>query len=278
MSVIREPAVSGTFYPSNPKVLATDIANYLGEAMVPPIRGDILGVIAPHAGYVYSGPVAAYGYKALVGRSYDTVIVIAPSHRVYFEGAALLKEGGYGTPLGVVPVDEDMAARILKMQGAVTVDTRVHQGEHSLEVQLPFLQSVLKDFSLVPIIMGAQDFGACTGLAASISEAIAGSSKRVLVVGSTDLSHYYAYNHAVALDRVVVDHLEGFDIEGLGRDLGSEKTEACGAGPMITTMMLCRGMGADAGKVLKYANSGDTAGDKSAVVGYVSAVFFKAGA
>ena len=274
MSFIREPAVSGMFYPGNPKTLKSDIERYLSEAVFDPIDGNIVGIISPHAGYIYSGPVAAYGFKAIAGRAYDTVIVIAPSHRKYFEGAAVIEKGGYKTPLGIVEIDEETAGMVLKKSTAVQSNIDIHREEHSLEVQLPFLQMILKSFKLVPLIMGTQDFSTCEVLSAGIYEAVKDSGKQILVVGSTDLSHYYSYAHAVELDGIVTKRLDDFDMKGLVEDLGNDKCEACGAGPMITTMMLSRKSGAKQGKVLKYANSGDITGDKSTVVGYVSAVFY----
>jgi MEMO1 family protein len=274
MSYIREPAVSGMFYPGNSKTLKSDIERYLSEAVVDPIDGNIIGIISPHAGYIYSGPVAAYGFKAIAGHAYDTVIVIAPSHKKHFEGAAIIEEGGFKTPLGIVEVDEETAGMVLKKSTAVRSNIDAHREEHSLEVQLPFLQTILKSFKLVPLIMGTQDYSACEALSEGIYEAVKDSGKHILIVGSTDLSHYYSYGHAVELDSIVTKRLDDFDMKGLAGDLGKDKCEACGAGPMITTMMLSRKLGAKQGKVLKYANSGDTSGDKSTVVGYVSAIFY----
>jgi hypothetical protein len=226
---------------------------------------------------MYSGPVAAWGYKALSGRRYDTVIVLAPSHRSYFSVAAVQDRGGYRTPLGVVEIDEGFASDLLRQGGPIISDAHAHREEHSLEVQVPFLQYVLKDFRLVPIIMGAYDVELCEELSSALLRAMDGSANRFLVVGSTDLSHYYPYRHAVELDSHVVERLDRFDVQGFVEDLASEKCEACGAGPIITTMMAARQMGADAARVLRYANSGDVSGDKATVVGYVSSVFYKKG-
>ena len=275
--MIREPAASGMFYPADPKALARDVELYLEQALPAEIEGEIKGLIVPHAGYIYSGSVAAWGYKVLLNRSYDTVIVIAPSHRSYFEGAAIQEQGGYRMPLGIVKIDEEFAAALLKRGGVVQSNIHAHQGEHSLEVQLPFLQVVLKDFQLVPLIMGAQDVALCEKLALALFEVMRESEKQVLVVGSTDLSHYYPYNHALELDGEVARNLNDFDVQGLIRDLGSDKCEACGAGPIITTMMVSQKLGANASKVLKYANSGDVSGDKASVVGYLSAVLYRMG-
>lgn len=275
--MIREPAVSGMFYPGSPKALAGDIKEYLGRASVEAIEGDIIGLISPHAGYIYSGSVAAHGYKALLGRTYDTVIVLAPSHRQYFEGAALQTRDGYRTPLGVVPVDEPLAAELLARLSVVQSNAKAHEGEHSLEVQVPFLQYVLKEFRLLPLIIGAYDPDTCEELASALFDVMKDKRQQYLVVGSTDLSHYYPYHHAVELDSRIVDRLNAFDIKGLIEDLDADRCEACGSGPVITTMLLSRKMGANASRVMKYANSGDTSGDKDAVVGYVSCVFYRTG-
>ena len=275
MSYTREPAVSGTFYPDDPKTLKRDVEGYLANAVFENVGGPIIGLISPHAGFMYSGPVAAYGYKAVQGSSYDTVVVIAPSHRAYFEGAAIQDKGGYKTPLGVIAIDEEIADAILRESGDVTSDTRPHTMEHSLEVQLPFLQVVLKTFKLVPLIMGVQDVRTCERLADSIYEVLRASGKRVLVVGSTDLSHYHPYAQANKLDNTLVHDLEKYDLRALEEDFEKERFEACGYGPIIITMMVSKKMGATKSRVLKYLNSGDTSGDKSGVVGYVSSVFYK---
>jgi MEMO1 family protein len=275
MSYVREPAVSGTFYPDDPKTLRRDIDRYLASAVFENVDGPIAGLISPHAGFMYSGPVAAYGYKAVQGSSYDTVIVIAPSHRAYFEGAAIQDKGGYKTPLGVIAIDEDISGAMLRESEDVISDLRPHAMEHSLEVQLPFLQVVLKTFKLVPLIMGVQDVRTCERLADSICDVLRASGKRVLVVGSTDLSHYHPYSQANKLDSTLVHDLEKYDLKALEEDFEKERFEACGYGPIIITMMVSKKMGATKSKVLKYLNSGDTSGDKSGVVGYVSSVFYK---
>jgi MEMO1 family protein len=273
MNFVRESAVSGMFYPDNPTKLRKDIEIYLRNAVVPYLEYDIIGMISPHAGYMYSGQVAAHGFRMIAKKQYDTVILIGPSHRAYFEGVALWDKGSFETPLGRIDIDEDIAREITSTGGIVRPNMDTHRGEHSLEVQLPFLQSVLDDFKIVPLIMGMQTSTACRELAQSLSNVLQAGSKKILIVGSTDLSHYYAYTDAKKLDDIIVGHLGAFDIPGIIEDIETGKTEACGAGPIIATMMLSEKLGADHSNVLKYANSGDVSGDKSSVVGYVSAVF-----
>jgi AmmeMemoRadiSam system protein B len=271
---MREPAVSGTFYPGDPKALRRDIERYLDNAVFDDVYGAIVGLISPHAGFMYSGPVAAYGYKALQKSSYDTVVVVAPSHRAYFQGVAIQDKGGYKTPFGVIAIDEEISAAMLRDSEDVINDARPHAMEHSLEVQLPFLQVVLKTFKLVPLVIGVQDVRTCERLADRLWDVLRLSGKRVLIVGSTDLSHYHPYAQANKLDNVLVDDLEKYDLKALQEDFEKERFEACGYGPIIITMMVSKRMGATKSKVLKYLNSGDTSGDKSGVVGYVSSVFY----
>jgi MEMO1 family protein len=275
MNFVRKPAVSGMFYPDSPTKLRKDIETYLGHAVVPDLEENVVGIISPHAGYIYSGQVAAYGFKTITKKHYDTVILIGPSHRAYFEGVALWDRGSFETPLGRIDIDEEIAWEIVSRGGVVKPNMDTHTGEHSLEVQLPFLQSVLDDFRIIPLIMGIQTSRVCEELAQSISHVLRASKKKFLILGSTDLSHYYPYAKAKKLDDVIIGHLNTFNIPGMIEDIEAGKTEACGAGPIITTMMLSEKLGADRGTVLKYADSGDVSGDKNGVVGYVSAVFYK---
>jgi AmmeMemoRadiSam system protein B len=275
MNFVREPAVSGMFYPDNPTKLRKDISTYLRDAVVHDLEEDVVGMISPHAGYMYSGKVAAYGFKMIAKKHYDTVILVGPSHKVYFEGVALWDRGSFETPLGRIDIDEDIVQEIMNIDGIIKPNIDTHRGEHSLEVQLPFLQSVLEGFKIIPLIMGIQTSSACKKLVESMSQVLRASKKKFLIVGSTDLSHYYPYAEAKKLDDIIVRHLDTFNIPGMIEDIETGKTEACGAGPIIATMMLSEKLGADHSKVLKYANSGDVSGDKSGVVGYVSAVFYR---
>jgi AmmeMemoRadiSam system protein B len=274
MDGIREPAVSGTFYPSNPDVLRSDIDGYLSKVSPVNIPGSIMGLVSPHAGYMYSGQTAAYGYKALSGAQYDTVIVVAPSHHSFFIGTAIYDKGAFRTPLGLVPIDEELSADLMGKDESIHAERRFHQAEHAIEVQLPFLQTVLGGFKLVPLVMGtSQDPESSRQLADVVYDSIKDRGKRCLIVGSTDLSHYYPYDLAVAMDKAAIELIEAFDVNGLMAELGRGKYEACGAGPMITTMMVCGKLGAGRSKVLNYMNSGDVTGDTSGVVGYVSCAF-----
>ena len=273
MNLVRKPAVSGMFYPDNPAKLRKDIETYLGHAVINDVEENVVGIVSPHAGYMYSGQVAAYGFKTIAKKPYDVVILIGPSHKVYFDGVALWDRGSFETPLGRVDIDEDIAQEIININGIIKANRDTHKEEHSLEVQLPFLQSVLDDFKIIPLVMGVQTTSTCKKLAQLLSDVFKNSTKRFLILCSTDLSHYYPSTKAKKLDSIIVGHLDTFNIPGMIQDIETGKTEACGAGPIIVTMMLSKTLGANYGKVLKYADSGDISGDKSGVVGYVSAVF-----
>ncbi len=275
MSLVREPVVAGTFYPASAKTLRAHIEGYLEGAGEASVEGETVGMIAPHAGYMYSGQVAAFAYKAVAGTTYETVVVIAPSHRMRFRGASILECGSYRTPLGLVEVDEEFGRRLLGESDVVSARAEPHELEHSLEVQLPFLQVVLGPFKLVPIVVGEQTSEVAVRMAYSLAEVIGKHGRKSLLVGSTDLSHYYPYGTALELDQRVLNNLEAFDADGMMRDYDSESFEACGAGPMITTMVASRLLGAGRSKVMRYMNSGDVTGDRSAVVGYVSGLFYK---
>lgn len=231
MRFVREPAVSGTFYPDNARALKAQIERYFDAVTLEKNHWDVVGTVSPHAGYMYSGQVAAYGYRTIIGESYDTVVLMAPSHRMHFDGAAVLDKGSYRTPLGLVDVDEDLARDMLAADPVVQRSVEAHQGEHSLEVQLPFLQVALKGFRIVPLIMGSQRVDECEKLARCLMHVLGGTNRHVLLVGSTDLSHYYPYESALRLDGAIVKHLEAFDTPALVADLKTGKGEACGAGP-----------------------------------------------
>jgi AmmeMemoRadiSam system protein B/AmmeMemoRadiSam system protein A len=275
MKEIREPVVAGAFYPDNPEVLSRDVKRYLENAKKEKLEGEIIALISPHAGYMYSGQVAAHGYKLIEGKTFESVIVVAPSHQALFKGASLYNRGGYRTPLGVVPADIDLSKKMMEKRKEIQFLPDAHSKEHSLEVQVPFLQVVLKSFKLIPIVMEPYwNWETCQYLALAIAESVRG--KKVLLIASSDLSHFHSYDQAVKLDRIVLNHIERFDPEGLNRDLKNGRCEACGGGPIISIMLAAKALGANKGKVLKYLNSGDVTGDRGRVVGYAAGVFYKA--
>ena len=274
---VRKPVVAGMFYPSDPHKLQRDVRQYMGNVEGSEVDGRLVALISPHAGYMYSGQVAAYAYKLVEGMDFDDVIVIAPSHRFYFVGASIYDGEGYETPLGIVPIDGELSRKIGQQSKIIEYVPQAHAEEHSLEVQIPFLQSVFGRFNLVPMVMGAWNLDVCRQLSQAIIGSIKG--KRVLIVASSDLTHSRNYKQVVAQDELLARHIDRFDIEGLAGDFRKGRCQACGAGPMLVAMMVARGLGANRAKVLKLTNSGDVTGRKSPgdyVVGYMAAALYQA--
>ena len=272
-NTLRKSAIAGSWYPGDFSVLKRDIAGYFEAVPELELKGEIVVLIVPHAGYVYSGQVAAYAYKLIYGIKYEAVIIIGPSHRVAFRGVSIYSRGGYETPLGVVPVDEILAQEMKNSSEIINDVPAAHLQEHSLEIQLPFLQVTLGNFPFVPLVMGDQDENTCRKLAAVIHKAV--KRRKILIVASSDLSHFHNYNSAKKLDKIILRHLKENDAAGLMETLAGGIAEACGGGPMAVAMMVARMLGADKSRLLKYANSGDVTGDKSSVVGYAAAVCYR---
>ncbi len=272
MTPVRPSVLAGTWYPGDPVALRRDILDYMNAAPDLQIDGEITALIVPHAGYVYSGQVAAHAYRLIQGRHYTAVIVIGPSHRYAFSGVAAYSGGGFKTPLGIVPIDNDLTD-LIAAASVVQKLPEAHAQEHSVEIQLPFLQVALGEFSFVPLLMGDQSAAVCRELAEVLYHGV--KEKNVLVIASSDLSHFHAAPEAQRLDAVVLKHLERSDTEGLIASLAAGKAEACGGGPMAVALMAARMLGAARVRLLKYAHSGDVTGDKSSVVGYTAAVCYR---
>ena len=272
--VVRQPVVSGSFYPSNPVVLRKMINDFLKAAGPAEIKGKLIGLVEPHAGYVYSGGVAAEGYSLLKGKKFKTVVVIGASHRLRYPGSSIYNIGDYKTPLGIVRVDRKLCNRIIDKGRDITYYAPLHRNEHSVEVEIPFLQVALGDFSLVPIIMGEFSLEACQKLASALIKACKG--KDVLFIASSDMSHYHEYSRANLIDEKANKIIEEFSPSKLWDNLASRDIEMCGGAPVLAVMMVAKEFGADKAKVLKYANSGDITGDKSRVVGYSAIAFYAA--
>ena len=279
----RAPVVAGSFYPASAERLRSEVERLitLGEVVLP---GEIIGVLAPHAGYLYSGAIAGSVYSTIVGQRYDSVIVVSPSHREAFNFSSVLGSGSYKTPLGEIQVDTPLAEQLVTFDHNSRLDERGHrhesgQGEHSLEVQLPFLQVALKErFKLVPVIMGAQQASSADSLGEAIARAVRLSGKRVLLVASSDLSHFHHEAEARTLDDQVVQAVQHFSSEELWDTIQSGKGEACGAGPIAAIMNASKVLGADTAVAVDYGTSGDASrGEKSSVVGYLSAAFLRKG-
>jgi hypothetical protein len=265
----RAAAVAGTWYPGHPATLLSTIDEYFGQVSET-VTGDITAIVVPHAGLMYSGPVAAHAYRQLAGRTYDVIVLVGPSHHVGFEGVAVVASGVFETPLGDVDVSAADADAIIASAPVVCELPAAHRREHSLEMQLPFLQRVLPGVPIVPLVMGHQSRATIASLAEGLASALA--SRRALLVASSDLSHYYDSRRAATLDRVIVDAVDRFDPEAVERALARDPGHACGGGPIVSVMRAARALGAADARVLCYADSGAVSGDTSAVVGYCAAV------
>jgi len=270
--IVHDPVVAGTWYPATASELRKQVEDYLGRVPARDPRGQIVAVIAPHAGYIYSGQIAAHSFKALQGQKFDSVIVIGPSHYLPFRGVATYDCAGFRTPLGAIPLDSGLIAALMKSESAIKDLPEAFRQEHSLEAELPFLQVIMPSFKLVPLLMGDPDITTCRRLAEAITECTKGKS--VLIVASSDLSHYHSYEVAAEMDQRLLQKIEAMDVDGVDQCLGGRRCEACGQGPIMTAMLAARKLGADRCDILKYANSGDVTGEKMSprgVVGYGAA-------
>lgn len=269
-SKIREPAVSNTFYPANSIVLSEQIDAYLNKAKPQDVDGELIALILPHAGYIYSGHVAAYGYNLLKYRNFDTVIVIGPSHHVYFNGISVYNGDFYKTPLGNVPINKKMTNFLIKNSKKVSFYEAAHKKEHSVEVQIPFLQKTLFDFKLVAIVTGDMSYEEIKEFAYLLSSLIKKQNKKVLIIASTDLSHYHNYDTACKLDHEAIRILKTLNPELLIEKFTNKEIELCGLKPVIIAEIASCNLGANKVEVLKYANSGDVTFARDRVVGYTS--------
>ena len=275
---VRQPGVAGSFYPADPKALAAMIDDLLEHATPPPISDPLLAVVAPHAGYQYSGPVAAYTYATLKGRKFSRVVVIAPSHYEAFDFTSVFDGDAYATPLGTVQIDKAFAKQLANMNSTIRLSSQGHVptpkgAEHALEVELPWLQRVLGDFQLVPVIMGDQSYESSRALGVALAKLIKGND--TLILASSDLSHYHPYDEAVRIDHKTLNALQAWDYFSMSQNFEMRVWEACGGAPIVATMIAAERMGANQAIVLKYANSGDTTGDHSRVVGYSAVALVK---
>jgi AmmeMemoRadiSam system protein B len=265
---VRRAAVAGAWYPGAAAALAAAVDRHLTRT-TRDVDGDLVALIAPHAGLMYSGPVAAHAYRLLRGRTFEVAVLVGPSHFVGFSGVAVSRAGGFETPFGVAPVAGDLADALLEATPVVREHDEAHEREHSLEMQLPFLQHLAPATPIVPLVMGFQTGDTAHALAEGLAAVLRG--RKALLVASTDLSHYHDAATAARLDAVVIDHVTRFDADGLQRALDSEPNHACGGGPTVAVMRAALALGARDAVVLDYADSGDVSGDKTKVVGYMAA-------
>lgn len=270
---VRPPVVAGMFYPEHERELRSTVESLLAGAHKTRKSGRLVGIIVPHAGYQYSGGTAAEAYALLKHRKQTTVILIGPSHREYFDGVSVFPGASFTTPLGHVDIDTKLRSELTRRLPGILNSLAGHRMEHSLEVQLPFLQMLIEEMKIVPIVVGNQKREYCEELGNAIAD-IAGESD-ILLIASSDLSHYYNSEAAQKLDAVAIASIKKLDYGAFMSDLETERTEACGGGPIVAVLCAATKMGADRCDILHACNSGEISGDTDRVVGYVSAAIWK---
>ena len=279
MTDVRPSPIAGTWYPGNPEALAASVDSQLRGAQIAPPEGTVVGVIAPHAGHRYSGEVAAHAFRCLQNLTPEIVVVVSPMHQPYTGRLYTTAHDAYATPLGNVPVAHSLLDQLdeaLKQRPDLPIERVQHDQEHSLEIELPFLQRVLSTpFHLLPLMLRDQSKETCETLGRTLAEVLADQSH--VLVASSDLSHFKGVELARQLDTVILERVEAFDPAGVidadEQGLGS----ACGRGAIAAVLWAAQGLGANQVEVLKYATSGDITGDLSSVVGYAAAVITKPG-
>ena len=276
---VRPAGVAGGFYPADPQELTKMVDGFLAGVQPAALNGPLVALVSPHAGYPFSGPVAAYSYALLRGRKFARVVVIAPSHYESFPFASIYDGDAYSTPLGQVPIDKAFAAKLVALSPLVQISEQGHgeikgQWEHAVEDELPFLQRVLGDFKLVPVVVGDESYQTSRAVGVALASLISqdgenpGGGFNTLIVASSDLSHYHPYDDAVTEDHKTLNAIEEWDYFNLSINSERRLWEACGGAGVVAAMIAAERLGANRATVLKYGNSGDTTADKSRVVGY----------
>ena len=274
---VRKPAVAGSFYPANKDALLQAIENCFmhsyGPQKKPPVESGrkIIGMVCPHAGYMYSGPVAAHSYYAASSLNVDLVIMIGPNHYGIGSGVATTKEGFWETPLGLIDVDNNAAENVAKISGIVDFDDYAHSEDHCLEVQLPMLQYIYEQFKILPIIMWMQDKDTATDVGKAVAEIV--KDRNALLIASSDFTHYEPNEEAHRKDKELINAILELDVNRYYTVLRKLEVSACGYGAIASVMIAAKILGAKKGELLKYATSGDVAGKKDSVVGYGSILF-----
>jgi AmmeMemoRadiSam system protein B len=276
---VRPSPIAGRWYEGNPKSLAASVDAYLDRAQLPDLDGDILGVIAPHAGHRYSGAVAAHAFSALRGQTFDLVAVIAPMHHPYHHPLMTTAHEAYATPLGPAPVDRAALTEldvILKSELDLGLSSVSRDTEHSLEIELPFLQRALAgQWKLLPLMIRSLEPRGARGLGIALAQVLRRTGRNSILVASTDLSHFYDQQTALVLDNTMLHQIESFSPEGIFEAEWQGKGFACGHAAVASVLWAARELGADTVKILNRATSGDVTGDYASVVGYAAAAILK---
>ena len=271
MKSIRPAAVAGMFYPSGVDELKNIINSFLHVAEVEEQPGDILGVVSPHAGYVYSGLSAAYAYNLLKNSDFETAVIVSPSHREYFRGLSIYDGDAYETPLGKVEIDKELRTHLVENYPNFFESIQGHRAEHAVEVQIPFLQMIKKEFRILPVVMGDQQKLFNDNLA----DGLAGiDNEKTVIIISSDLSHFHTKTIAHQLDSIVAGRIANMQSDELQTDLDLNNCEACGGGGIVALLKAAELNNYKRSKILSRTDSGDASGDNSSVVGYLSAVIY----
>jgi MEMO1 family protein len=274
---VRPSPLAGRWYESDPAILANNVDRYLDSAQLPELKGEVIAVIAPHAGHIYSGPVAGYAFAAVRGRSPDLVAVVAPMHHPYSEPLITTAHDAYSTPLGEVPVDKDALHQLdglLRSELNFGLSRVENDPEHALEIELPFLQRALSsEWKLLPVMVRVREAGISERFGKALAKVL--RDRSFVLVASTDLSHFYNQQTALVYDRSMLNQIESFNPEGAFDLERAGKGFACGLGAFTAVMWAARELGANKVKILHHATSGDVTGDYSSVVGYGAAAILK---
>jgi MEMO1 family protein len=271
MSQLRQPYAAGYFYPADKYKLKEQIDWLLKIGHKETSYNNISGLIAPHAGYIYSGRTAAFAYNTIKDRNYKSIIIISPSHKEYFPGISIYNGDGYVTPLGEININKEIVDLLTNESKNIFKGMEGHREEHGIEVHLPFLQFLLNDFQLVPIVMGDQSKIYIDELAEKLSDTI---DNNTLIIASSDLSHFYSRVIANDLDSIIEEKINNYDYEGLYQDLSKKKCEACGGGPIVVLMKSLDLINKNKSIVLNRSDSGDITRNLDEVVGYLSAAIY----
>lgn len=273
---VRTPAVAGMFYPKEKNELKESIHDCIvhehgvGESKME--FGKVYGVVCPHAGYMYSGPVASHSFQSISNQDFELAIIVGPNHWGIGCGVATMKDAVWQTPLGDVEVDSESAQQIHEISKLVEIDFFSHTRDHSIEVQVPMLQEFYKKpFKILPIILNDQEHEFAVEIGSAVAKLA--QKKKSIIIASSDFTHYEENSFAHSQDRALIEPILDLDVERFYKVLNDRRVTACGYGAIASAMVACKELGAKQGELLKYATSGDIAGDKSSVVGYASIVF-----
>jgi len=267
MSTVRHPAVAGRFYPARPEILMRDVQSYLAAAGE---KIQAAGCVVPHAGYMYSGPVAGAVYARLALP--ERFIILCPNHTGMGRPLAIMSEGAWDTPLGQAEIDHELALELRNTFPSISEDASAHRAEHALEVQLPFLQALRKKFKFVPIAVGVGSFEPLAELGEAMARVVAAHDDKVLIIASSDMNHYESDAITRIKDHRAISPILKLDPRGLFDVVVNEDISMCGYGPTVAMLTASRRLGAESAELIKYATSGDVSGDRDAVVGYAGVI------